>query len=67
MIFVAAHGLVRIADDARLEVTAQRWRRPSWAADSEPTECLDKARFVGRWLAGAGPTATVFAQWGVRP
>lgn len=33
----------------------------------EVRECLKRARFVGRWLAQAGPVATVMSLWGVAP
>ena len=32
----------------------------------EAGECLRAAKFVGRWLAGSGSTATTLALWGVR-
>lgn len=33
----------------------------------EVNDCLKRARFVGRWFAGAGPSGTVMALWGVSP
>lgn len=33
----------------------------------ETRECVDRAAFVGRWLAGAGTDHTIFAAWGVAP
>lgn len=33
----------------------------------EARECVDRAGFVGRWFAVAGPTATIYAAWGVAP
>ena len=30
-------------------------------------DCVSRARFLGKWLASAGSTATVMALWGVRP
>lgn len=33
----------------------------------EVRECCLKARFVGRWFAHAGTTATIFTLFGVRP
>jgi hypothetical protein len=67
MIFAIARNLLRISSDARIEVPEHRFRRPPWPAESEAFLCLDKARFVGRWLGRAGQTATIFAMWGIRP
>jgi hypothetical protein len=33
----------------------------------EARDCVDRAGFVGRWFAGAGSTATIFAAWGISP
>lgn len=33
----------------------------------EARECVDCARFLGRWLSVAGTTATIMASWGVAP
>lgn len=33
----------------------------------ETRECLDRAGFIGRWFAGAGTTATIYAAWGLAP
>ncbi|WP_420029666.1 three component ABC system middle component [Rhodovulum sulfidophilum] len=33
----------------------------------EVKDCLKRARFVGRWFAGAGQSGTVMALWGVSP
>jgi hypothetical protein len=67
LIYGAARRMLRVRTDARLEVTAQRMRRPTWPTDSEPLACYEAARFVGRWLAHAGHTATIFTIWGIRP
>lgn len=42
-----------------------RRRRPLSTDHSE--RILTRAKFVGRWLAGSGDVATIFAQWGVVP
>ncbi|MGO9273217.1 MAG: three component ABC system middle component [Terriglobia bacterium] len=67
IVFAVARNLLRISNDARIEAPEQRLRRPRWPSDSEPAVCLDKARFVGRWMANAGQTATLYAMWGIRP
>lgn len=38
-----------------------------WPTVSEPSICLNKSRFVGRWLAAAGDVYTVFSVFGVQP
>lgn len=67
MIFATCRNLLRVTDDGRLKTPEQRFRRPPWSSDSEPAVCLDKARFIGRWMAHAGQPATVYAMWGIRP
>ncbi|MDP8983017.1 MAG: DUF6521 family protein [Acidobacteriota bacterium] len=67
IIYSAARRVLSIHTDARLEITKQRVRRPTWPTDSEPLACYEAARFVGRWLAHAGRAATIFAMWGIRP
>lgn len=34
---------------------------------NEAKECVNKARFVGRWFASAGSAQTVMALWGIIP
>jgi hypothetical protein len=67
LLFANANDLIEFTSDARLVIKRPRLTRPAWPGDSEPTSCLDSARFLGRWLSRAGDTATVFAMWGVRP
>ncbi|HFZ1748297.1 TPA: three component ABC system middle component [Klebsiella oxytoca] len=33
----------------------------------EARECIERAAFLGRWLAGAGTIATIYAAWGITP
>ncbi|ASV19575.1 TPA: three component ABC system middle component [Enterobacter ludwigii] len=33
----------------------------------EAGECIERAAFLGRWLAAAGTTATIYAAWGIAP
>jgi hypothetical protein len=67
LIYAAANELLEFSDEAEILIRRKRLRLPNWPNDSEPTSCLDRARFLGRWLSQAGNTATVFAMWGVRP
>jgi hypothetical protein len=33
----------------------------------ETEECIERSAFLGRWLASAGTTATIYAAWGITP
>ena len=41
--------------------------RTARALSDEARECVMRARFLGKWFAGAGATHTAMAFWGVRP
>ena len=58
--FGVRHGLLRIDQDRVVGSIA----RPS---DPDLRTLLNRARFVGKWLAGSGRPATVFAILGVEP
>src|SRR5687768_8622007 len=66
LLFAISRNLLSLTTD-RL-VPSQR-KRPwsAWTAASEEGMCLDKALFLGRWLARSPDTATVMAALGVRP
>lgn len=38
-----------------------------WPKDSEPESCIEKARFLGKWIGTVGAVTTIFAMWGVCP
>jgi Family of unknown function (DUF6521) len=69
LLFGLAHRLLQ-QEDGRLLPGAHRRRSPSdpWR---EPTDdfrqCASKAAFFGRWCAGSGLPATIYALWGARP
>jgi hypothetical protein len=67
LLYALSRNLLKFAGGARLESSGARIRRPAWPEDSETVECLEKARFVGRWFARAGQTTAVYTMWGVRP
>lgn len=67
MIYGVASGFLQVANDGRLNSSARRFQTPGWPAKSEPAVCIQKALFVGRWMAHAGQTATIYAMWGIRP
>jgi hypothetical protein len=52
-----------LAGPKRIPVTD----RSMESSSRETRECIDRARFLGRWLATAGTTATVMASWGITP
>lgn len=39
----------------------------AWSITTEPSECRERARFLGRWFAHTGDVTTIFRLWGVRP
>lgn len=69
LLFGLTHGLIRrqgaAIESGRL---ARRSPRLSWR---EPTDdfraCATRAAFFGRWCAGSGTPATIYALWGLRP
>ena len=68
IVFGGQHGVLTVTDDGRLAVgAASRKARGLATASQDVAATLKAAKFIGRWLASAGPTNTVFALWGVRP
>ncbi|WP_436356885.1 three component ABC system middle component [Brevundimonas sp. CEF1] len=69
LMFAMAHAYLAV-DGAALAVGRRRIPA-SYPNDpnhtDETRECVDRAAFVGRWLAGAGTDHTIFAAWGVAP
>jgi hypothetical protein len=45
--------------------TATERRTPLFTAEAR--NCVERAGFLGRWLAVAGTTATIYAAWGITP
>lgn len=66
LIYGIQANLFVIDDNGNLKMTNKKVK-PKWETDSEPAICSKKAQFVGRWLANAGDTKTIFHMWGVRP
>jgi hypothetical protein len=65
VVFGATHGLLTI--NHRFVVAHQGSLSIPWPEHSEPELCIEKARFLGKWMAGGGAVTTIFAMWGVRP
>lgn len=67
VVFGCHHRILTVSNDGNVVATRRRLRSLPWTTMVEPLECVSAARFVGRWLAHAGPTATVYSLWGIKP
>ena len=69
LVFGLQEGVLKLSDNGRLlPGSAAPHERDLRAFGSEETNsCIDRARFVGRWLARSGEPATIMGMWGVRP
>jgi hypothetical protein len=67
ILFGARGSMLAFSQNGTIQAPRLRLRRLPWPHDSESAVCRERARFVGRWLATAGDTQTIFAMWGVRP
>lgn len=69
LLFGAAQGLLGFGEGGHI-VPGSRPRplnRYLQESSDEVRDCLNRAAFVGKWLALAGSPSTVMALWGVRP
>jgi len=70
IMFSMTQDVLAIAQDGTLQVGRKKipvTERSMESFTREARECVDRARFLGRWLATAGTTATIMASWGVAP
>jgi hypothetical protein len=72
LMFGLASRALRIAPDGGIEAAAgvstkRELPKRAGAAAEDVNDCLRRATFAGRWLAGAGSASTIFALWGIRP
>jgi hypothetical protein len=67
LIYSISSSLLKISPEGLLVPTKAKVKLPKWDKDSEASSCIKKAQFLGRWLARAGDTVTVFALLGVAP
>ena len=68
IVFGGQHGVFSVTTDGRLALSRASRRSVRRSPGSQDVlAAMQAAKFVGRWLASAGPTNTVFALWGVRP
>lgn len=70
ILFGVQHETLAVTPDGALSLGAKHRspterRTPLFTAEAR--ECMERAAFLGRWLAAAGSTASIFAAWGVAP
>lgn len=65
LVFGLRSGLVELVETGGLVVGVEP--HAPRRATPESREVLARAFFIGRWLARAGDTSTIFYLWGVRP
>jgi hypothetical protein len=70
ILFGTQHETLVIADSGGIGVGARRLsatdRRTGLFTD-DARECVERAGFLGRWLAAAGTPATIYSAWGIAP
>jgi hypothetical protein len=68
-ILFGANGRLLEVSSSRV-LTAKRPRSMTGflnQASDEVNDCVEKAKFVGKWLASSGEYTTIMALWGVKP
>jgi len=70
ILFGTQHETLAIAHSGGIVVGSRKQtateKRTSLFTD-EARECVDRAGFLGRWLAAAGTSATIYSAWGIAP
>ena len=68
LLFGCREGLLNVDHEG---IQSRQRPRPMASFERQTTDevkdCLKRARFVGRWFAGAGQSETIMALWGVAP
>jgi hypothetical protein len=70
IMFGLSQNVLAVAQDGDLHAGLKKipvTERSMEVFTRETRECIDRARFLGRWLATAGTAATIMASWGVAP
>lgn len=72
IIFGLQHGLIQVGSKesflGKLMTTSVILNDSNeWSRDSEPVDCRNKARLIGRWFAQIDNTSTTYRLLGVRP
>jgi len=66
--FAVAHGALAVEENGGLVIGKNRvpaTERKTELFTSEARACLDRAGFLGRWLATAGTPATILSAWSI--
>jgi len=70
ILFGTQNETLTVAGSGGIAIGARRLtatdRRTGLFTD-EARECVDRAGFLGRWLAAAGTPATIYSAWGIAP
>lgn len=70
VMFGMTHRALALGGSGGVVVGAEKVRTTEKAMEHftpDARGCVDRARFLGRWLAAAGTPATVMSAWGVAP
>jgi hypothetical protein len=62
-------GIIHIDENGKINSNSNvsLLTKLKWNAELEPTKCLQRAAFLGRWFAKAGDVTTIYIMWGIRP
>jgi hypothetical protein len=62
-------GMISIDENGRICSSggSSNFSKLNWSAELEPAKCLQRAAFLGRWLAKTGDVTTIYIMWGIRP
>ena len=67
IIFCAQKRILSFDREMRLRVVGISEKPKNWPEKSEPSDCFNHSRFLGRWFASTGGSAEIYKIWGVRP
>ena len=70
IMFAMAHKAIAVEEEGGLvrgENKVSTTEKKTELFTLEARECLDRASFLGRWLATAGTPATILAAWSIAP
>lgn len=70
IMFAIAHGTLAFGDGGGLVLGKNKvstTEKKTGLFTFEARECVDRAGFLGRWLATAGRPATILSAWGIIP
>jgi hypothetical protein len=67
LMFLMHRELIKVESDGLLVVGTGKYGTSLGTGQNELYECVDKARFLGKWFAQAGTSNTIYLMWGIRP